>query len=200
MYDYPRVTDIIRETNEKLTEDKLRKRLKAIEKNSHYHKVNNEKSNLATMRGLEVHKEIENFIKTGELGTTEYFKSVEKWLIRHRVNFIACEKQIQSEILKYSGTLDLLLMLNNKPCVLDWITSVRPKRKIFIQKKFIQCAAYAIALEEKISYEIPILTVVIISPNTIQVFTENAKDYKIKWIERLNQYYEQINLMLPQNA
>jgi genome maintenance exonuclease 1 len=200
MYDYPRVTDIIRETNEKLTEDKLRKRLKAIEKNSHYHQANNEASNTATLRGVEVHKEIENFIKTGEFGTTEYFKSVEKWLIRHRINFIACEKQIQSETLKYSGTLDLLLMLNNKPCVLDWITSVRPKRKIFIQKKFIQCAAYAIALEEKVKYEIPILTVVIISPNTIQVFTEDAKAYKIKWIERLNQYYEQLKIALPQNA
>jgi ATP-dependent exoDNAse (exonuclease V) beta subunit len=195
MYDYPRVTEIIKATNDPETEAKLLRWRKAMEKKG---LLNDDATNF----GTQVHSEIERYLKEGIIGNTTHFKLVYNWLYiqqegRKKGNgfkAIACERVIQSEVYKYRGRLDLLFMRNGKTYILDWTTSARHKRRQFIEHKFIQGAAYAIAIEEETGYKVTNLMVVVLS-SKMQVFEANTEDYKEIWLKRVKQYYEQLNTM-----
>ena len=70
-------------------------------------------------------------------------KAFDKWEKEHRVDWMASELVVGSEINEYGGKLDAIAYVNNIPSLIDFKTSNQISSDYFLQ-----VAAYQIALEE----------------------------------------------------
>jgi hypothetical protein len=90
--------------------------------------------------------------------------------------------------------------MDDQPTLLDWKTSDRIKKRQWIDEAFIQTAAYAKAwnfsglpTQDSPPYlnDITQLAVIVISPEKLQIFTEDdIKKYEKLWDERLLSFHK----------
>lgn len=120
-------------------------------------------SSRAAARGTRIHTLCEEVLHNREPNPSwfdrDIFNSFKKAL--PRIQNIRCiEKKLYSDILKVAGTVDLIADFDKKPAIIDWKTSRRIKTRDDIPNYFAQCAAYALAYEERTGIKIPQIVIV----------------------------------------
>jgi genome maintenance exonuclease 1 len=193
------VTTILRATEDEKAKDRLRKWQHGQDK-IHGVKQANNNSDDRLNRGKEIHAAIENLHKFNvepaetwiHEGNAQRWKHLQPFL--KSIKIMECERFIWHNS-GYAGTADLVAIMDDQPTLLDWKTSDRIKKRQWIDEAFIQTAAYAKAwnfsalpTQDSPAYlnDITQLAVVVISPEKLQIFTENnIKKYEKLWDERL---------------
>ena len=147
---------------------------------------NNPKEALRTRnRGTKLHSLIEHYIGND----TEFAKDQDPYTmdlfyqIQEQVNKIdnirAVEGFLWSKPLRIAGRADCIAEYNGVPSVIDFKGSTKPKRKDDIHNYFLQATAYAEMWKERTGETIPQIVILIsCDDGTVQVFTEQTKDYK----------------------
>lgn len=117
----------------------------------------------ASGRGTRIHSLCENYLLGNviepNITDAEMFGSMKEWL--DDIDNIHClETPLYSDFLQVAGTVDCIADFQGKLSVIDFKTSSKPKDRDDIYGYFMQCAAYAVAFEERT--KIPIGRLVII--------------------------------------
>ena len=122
--------------------------LKLIEEASKQHRIKKEQ---AATAGTEVHKWVEEFIKSEKSPDLpkdpKVYNGVSaflKWVDEFKVKFLSSERHIYSKKHKYAGIMDAEAVIRNKTCVVDFKTS----NKIYPEYR-LQVAGYQGAAEEE---------------------------------------------------
>jgi hypothetical protein len=123
----------------------------------------NRVSGRASARGTRIHSNCESYL-LGEsfepdMFDAEMFNSI-KFLLDQVDNIHALEDPLYSDHLQVAGTVDCIGEFQGKLSVIDFKTASKPKDRDDIHNYFMQCAAYAVAFEERTG--IPIGRLVII--------------------------------------
>lgn len=120
------------------------------------------------------------------------FKQLEPWLRENVNNIRTSEGQLFSHKLKVAGSVDLIADYQGKPAIIDFKTSLKNKRKDWIENYFMQCAMYSYMFWEMTGISHPTLVVAIAveEENTPQIFVEHVKDWIDKARERCIRYHE----------
>jgi genome maintenance exonuclease 1 len=169
---YPSITTITGQYNKQAILD-WRKRVGEAEANRI--------STTAAKRGTRIHTLCESYLNNEhvepDIFDAETFKSVKPFL--NNIQDIHClETPLYSDHLEVAGTVDCIAKYNGKMSVIDFKTSKRKKSRDEIHNYFMQCAAYAVAFEERTG--IPVGNIVIImavdDDDTI-VFEEKRDDW-----------------------
>ncbi|BAQ65580.1 hypothetical protein [Geminocystis sp. NIES-3709] len=194
--DYPRVTTIIEETKDPEKEKALLKWMKKLEKIHGVEGAQLERQKILD-NGTALHKAIEDFLHS--IGTNEsdhpMLRTIIPFLrllIKDKDNELIIEKRLFCHKYKFKGKPDLICSnFEGLSTIFDWTTSTQAKKKQWIEHKFIQAGAYAIACEE-IGIKIEQLAVVVVckNPRKFQIFTEPPKQWRIEFLKRLGQYQQ----------
>ena len=119
------------------------------------------------------------------------FKQLEPWL-RENVDNIRCsEGQLFSHKLKVAGSVDLIANYRNQAAIIDFKTSLKNKRKDWIENYFMQCAMYSYMFWEMTQIHHPTLVVAIAveEENVPQIFVEHVNDWIDKAQDRCKKYH-----------
>lgn len=94
---------------------------------------------------------------------------------------------------KYAGTTDLICVYRDKPCVMDFKQSIKPKKREWIDDYFHQLAAYALAHDvihgTNINYGVILMAV---QDGTTMEFSTAGQEfvrYKEEWMKRVEKYH-----------
>ena len=162
----------------------------------------------AASRGTRMHKWLENYIKTGELGqpgtnpysiqSYEMAKTVIANGLKNVDQFYGIEASLYYEGL-YAGTTDCIAEWKGNIAILDFKQTNKPKKREWIQDYFLQLCAYSMAHNNTYNTNIKEGIVLMCSAdNQYQEFTLEGKEFQLycdKWFDRLEQYYRQINII-----
>lgn len=149
----------------------------------------------ASTRGSAFHGLCENYLKTGKAEPSifdkDLFDSMGSFL--RRVNDIYCiEQQLYSHHLKVAGTVDLIAHYDGDLCVIDFKTSLRPKKFEYLHGYFMQMSAYAVMFEELTGINVPWLIVAIaIDDSEPQIMIQRRNDWIFKFRD-LREQFEQL--------
>jgi genome maintenance exonuclease 1 len=198
------VTTILRATEDEKAKDRLRKWQHKQDKIYGVEQANNNSDDRLN-RGKEIHAAIENLHKFNvepaetwiHEGNAQRWKHLQPFL--KSIKIMECERFIWHNS-GYAGTADLVAIMDDQPTLLDWKTSDRIKKRQWIDEAFIQTAAYAKAwnfsglpTQDSPPYlnDITQLAVIVISPEKLQIFTEDdIKKYEKLWDERLLSFHK----------
>lgn len=188
----PRVTEILKATEDPAATDRLRKWQNKMDK-VHGPGGAEKMSAEARQTGTNFHAHIENYIKTGESpeipeeeqGRWEAGREIIQAL---RPHIYSTEQPIQSDKYGYRGTLDALAF-PNCPQVVDWKTSKRVKKDAWIGDYKLQVTAYGLACRE-LGINAQGAQIVIFSPKQCQRFIIDIDQYAPLWLERLEAYHK----------
>lgn len=188
---FPSVTTILRETESEKEKEKLRKWQHKMDK-VHGTGAAEKESTEAKERGTNTHKLIEEFLKGSQLNfpSDPYFAQALPILRMLKSKWEAIEEGVYHENDGYAGRLDLLAVFNDRASVMDFTTSKRLKRKQWINGKFLQCSAYAIAHNWLYKGNVDNLVVIVLSPKKMQIFEDDLQTWQPSWEERLEQFYQ----------
>lgn len=156
----------------------------------------------AAGRGTRMHKWIEDYIKTGEIGTPgsnpysiQSHKMAETIIYQ---GLSKCNEYWGTEVPLYfpkiyAGTTDLVGIHDGDEAIMDHKQSNKLKKKEWIDDYFIQLAAYAIAHNEVHGTKIRKGVIFMCTADNIyqEFIIEGAEfdHWEAKWLERLEQYY-----------
>jgi genome maintenance exonuclease 1 len=94
---------------------------------------------------------------------------------------------------KYAGTTDLVCVYRDKPCIMDFKQSIKPKKREWIDDYFHQLGAYALAHDlvhgTNIDYGVILMAV---QDGTTMEFSTAGQEfvrYKEAWLKRVEDYY-----------
>lgn len=150
----------------------------------------------AARRGTKAHKLIEQYIlgeQVEESMPNEYelFKNLQKVADEHIDSLRSVEGQMMSDYLRVAGTVDLVAEWNGRLAVIDWKTSLKPKKKEWAEGYFMQEAAYAVMFEENTQLPVDTLvTIIACETGDVQIFEEKRDDWINKFIEFRDDYEE----------
>lgn len=154
------------------------------------HDGKNKSSAIKQQKGQQAHKQIKAYLQ----GKTNQSPSLIKQIIP-LLNVIKeqpmplIEQIIYSDKYKYQGKPDLVGQLNNLTTVIDWVYSEKTKDRNYLERKFLQTAAYAIASDElQIKVEQLAVIVVVENPKIFQIFTEPTQSYRLQFLKKLGQF------------
>lgn len=157
----------------------------------------------AAGRGTRMHKWLENYIKTGEIGTAgnnpysiqshTMAKSIIEQGLSKCTEFWGTEISLYFPEV-YAGTTDLIGVHEGHEAIMDHKQTNKPKKREWIEDYFIQTAAYAMAHNEIFNTKIRKGVIFMCSAdNQYQEFIiENNEfdKYTDIWLQRLEQYYK----------
>lgn len=104
-------------------------------------------------------------------------------------NVHALETPLYSDHLEVAGTVDCIAEYNGKLSVIDFKTSKRVKSRDDIHNYFMQCAAYAVAFEERTGVPVSRLVIIMaVDDNDPIIFVEKRDDWIGKFIEVRSQF------------
>lgn len=156
----------------------------------------------AAGRGTRMHKWIEDYIKTGELGvpgSNPYSQQSHKMadsIIRQ--GLVNCSEYWGTEVplyfpKVYAGTTDLVGVHNGEPAIMDHKQSNKLKKREWIDDYFVQLAAYATAHNEVHGTNIRKGVIFMCTADNIyqEFIIEGAEfdSWVDKWFKRVEQYY-----------
>ena len=94
----------------------------------------------------------------------------------------------------YAGTADLVGIWKDKPAIMDFKQTNKPKKRDWIDDYFLQAAAYSLAHDELYDTEINSCAIFMCSRNfEFQLFESSGSDFeywKDEWVKRVEQYYK----------
>lgn len=156
----------------------------------------------AAGRGTRMHKWIEDYIKTGELGipgsnpySQQSHKMAQSIITQGLVN---CNEYWGTEVplyfpKVYAGTTDLVGVHNGEPAIMDHKQSNKLKKREWIDDYFVQLAAYATAHNEVHGTNIRKGVIFMCTADNIyqEFIIEGAEfdSWVDKWFKRVEQYY-----------
>ena len=159
--------------------------------------------NISSKRGTSMHKYIEAFIlqqgyedmtSLGQQAKTMAHKVIEMGLT-------PVEEYYGSEVTLYypglyAGSTDLVCVHNNMDTIIDFKQSNSPKRKEWIEDYYMQIAAYAMAHDYIHGSKIQQGIIMVCTPDLyMQEFRFQGielRQWKHKFLARLNQFYEEV--------
>ena len=160
--------------------------------------------NLSSKRGTSMHKYLENYIlgkgyeDLTDLGQ-ESKRMAEKVI---EVGLLPVSGYYGSEVTLhypglYAGSTDLVGVHNDMDTIIDFKQSNRPKRVEWIEDYFMQIAAYAMAHDYVYGSKIRQGVIMVCTPDLyyqeFKVQDLELKQWKHKFLKRLDQYYEMKN-------
>ncbi len=159
-------------------------------------------SSFSTSRGTALHEACENYLKNvpyNQLEMMPHVKSLFNNMRRelNKIDRILClETPLFSRKLRLAGTVDCIGYYDGILSIIDFKTSRKKKKREYIQHYFLQCACYAIMLEEMTGKrpEKLVLIIGVDEDNTSMVFEEPFND---AIVEELTAYVEQYLLENP---
>jgi|TARA_R100000455_G_C6270593_1_gene126479 genome maintenance exonuclease 1 len=186
---YPSVTSITAQKNKEAIKQ-WRKRVGEAKANAITTK--------AARRGTKAHILIEQYISGLEVEQSmptefELYKKFHETANESIDNIRSIEGQMYSDYLRVAGTVDLVAEYNGKLSVIDWKTSLKPKKEEWIHSYYMQAAAYAVMFEENTKLPISQLVVIIgCESGELQIFTAKRDDWIHKFIE-LREIYDNLH-------
>jgi genome maintenance exonuclease 1 len=103
------------------------------------------------------------------------------------------EAKLYSDHLQVAGTVDCIAEYDGCLSVVDFKTSARIKEKTEISSYFIQCAAYAVAFEERTGIPVPKLVIIMGVDNSHPLVFEEKRNTWIGQFKELRQQYRTLN-------
>ena len=154
-------------------------------------------SHRASTRGTSVHEIIEKYVNNDPNFKDGYtpdiiasFLDVKPILDERLTKVYAQEAPLYSNHLGVAGRVDCVGIFDGKPSIIDYKTSMKPKRKDWIKNYFMQEAAYAIMWEERTGQPIvQLVTVISVDNAPPQVFVEHRDN----WVRPLRETIEKYN-------
>ena len=151
----------------------------------------------ASTRGTSVHEIIEKYVNNDPNFKDGYtpdiiasFLDVKPILDERLTKVYAQEAPLYSNHLGVAGRVDCVGIFDGKPSIIDYKTSMKPKRKDWIKNYFMQEAAYAIMWEERTGQPIvQLVTVISVDNAPPQVFVEHRDN----WVRPLRETIEKYN-------
>ena len=101
-----------------------------------------------------------------------------RFLLGNINNIVGNEVALYSDLLRVAGTADCIAEYNGVPSVIDFKTSRKPKKEVWIDDYYMQTFAYKLMFEEMTGIEIKqvVILVACIDQFEVQVFKKPAKD------------------------
>jgi hypothetical protein len=99
----------------------------------------------------------------------------------------------------YAGATDLVGVYDYEDSIIDFKQSNKPKRREWIDDYFMQLAAYAMAHNQIYDTQISQGVILMCTPDNyfqkFQIKGKEFKEYKYKFLERVDLYYKQVKLI-----
>ncbi len=193
----PSVTTILEATKPEKDKQALRAWRKRVGE-----KAATEITTEAAGRGTRMHKWLEDYVKTGNLGepgsnpySQQSYKMAEKIIEQGLCNvseYWGTEVPLYFPQV-YAGTTDCLGVYKGKPAILDFKQTNKPKKTEWIESYFLQLCAYAEAHNEVHGTDIQQGVILMCSKDfQYQTWTIQLSDYekyKQLWWRRVGEYY-----------
>jgi genome maintenance exonuclease 1 len=166
----------------------------------------------ASGRGTDMHNICEDYINnkdhifSGRLPLAiELFKNIQPVIDEHVELVYGNEIALFSHTLKTAGRTDLFCRFMGVNTIADYKTSIKEKKKEWIEDYFIQSTVYAIMVEEMykdiMPIHIPQIAIIIAleeGEKKYQLFVERTSDWRDKAKLVFAQYHEQYDLPNPE--
>ena len=183
--EYPSVTTVLKI----LSEDSIRKWRKRVGDEEA-----NRVSSRASSRGTQVHSIVEDYLNNEN--TRDYFPHVKQSLQNLRPildksigRIFGLEVALFSSYLGMAGRCDCIAEFDGVPSIVDFKTSLRPKKKEHISNYFAQASAYAIMFEERTGLAVPNTVIVMdVDESKPIVFKEHRDNYVDLLLETKAEY------------
>lgn len=156
----------------------------------------------SSRRGTAVHKICEDFLNNKENCLVKHmpnnivmFKSIRPILENNIKEVHHQEVALYSNKLQIAGRVDCICKWNDRPAIVDFKTSSKPKKEDWIEDYFEQCTAYSLMFEEMTKIHIPDIKIVMAVENSEPIlFEKTIYDYipgLLTKIETYKNYYEE---------
>ena len=183
--EYPSVTTVLKI----LSEDSIRKWRRRVGDEEA-----NRVSSRASSRGTQVHSIVEDYLNNEN--TKDYFPHVKQSLQNLRPvldksigRIFGLEVALFSSYLGMAGRCDCIAEFDGVPSIVDFKTSLRPKKKEHISNYFAQASAYAIMFEERTGLAVPNTVIVMdVDESKPMVFKEHRDNYVDLLLETKAEY------------
>lgn len=188
---YPSVTTILTATASEAERAKLQRWMQKQNQVKGWGAAHQYCSNRA-QEGKDIHAEIAAYLegKHSDLPDSPFTNKAHSMLRLFKQSHCGVEQFISHPHPKgYAGTLDLVTPYDTELTVFDWTTSKRPKIKQWLNQKFLQCTAYAIAYGKTNCKTPTQVGVIVLTPTGLQLFTDSPKEYEKEWRDRLHRFY-----------
>jgi genome maintenance exonuclease 1 len=150
-------------------------------------------STKAANRGTRIHSLCESYLNNEHVDPNIF--DAETWSsfkpVLAKINNIHClETPLYSDHLQVAGTVDCIAEYDGKLSVIDFKTSSRVKHRDDIHNYFMQCAAYAVAFEERTGIPVPKIVILMAVDNEPPlIFEEKRNTWIEKFIDLRNQFF-----------
>ena len=156
-------------------------------------------STRASGRGTRVHEICEKYVNNEPDFKNGYtpdiiqsFLDLKPILDERLTKVFAQEAPLYSNHLGVAGRVDCVGIFDGKPSIIDYKTSMKPKRLDWIKNYFMQEAAYAIMWEERTGQPITqLVTIISVDNSEPQVFIEHRDNWVRPLMDTIVQYYEE---------
>lgn len=158
----------------------------------------------AAGRGTSMHKQLENWLETGELQTGGNLVHqqpakmaeiiIEEYLKGQLQEYWGMETALYYPEL-YAGTTDLVGVYNSKPSIVDYKQTNKPKKTEWISDYFIQGAAYAAAHNQLFGTDINQIVILMCSkdcePQRWIINGDEFDHWTGVWWDRVSKFYSE---------
>ena len=162
----------------------------------------NKISSTASRRGTKMHEICEAYLKGVDYtvkaspDALEMFGYIRGILDSKITDIFGLEERIYSHHLKLAGTVDCIAEWDGTLSVIDFKTSLRPKKTEWVEDYFMQACAYSIMWEELTGMPVPRLNLVFsIVNSTPELDSQIFSDKRDNWVDPLLdaiEYYNKI--------
>jgi hypothetical protein len=187
---YPSVTTVLGSTSDSSALDQWRERVGEEEAN----KI----SRIASVRGTAVHELCEDYIMNRELRphmlpTKMMFEQIKRVLDKSVDDIRLSEGRLYSDTLKVAGSVDLMARFNKKKATIDFKTSMKAKKREWIENYFLQVAMYSFMAYEQtgIFHNNMAIIIAVEDEQEAQVFEDKASN----WIARAKTHCQNYHLV-----
>lgn len=159
-------------------------------------RVGNEEANRistqAARRGTSIHKLAENYLlnvdnyKSGEMpvNVETFVSGIKPLLDKHVDNLFGIELPLYSTALKCAGRTDLIAEYDGKLSIIDFKTSLKPKKEEWIENYFLQSTVYSMMFEWIYKISVPQIAILIAVDNDApQTFVMERAKYVNRVLE-----------------
>jgi len=159
----------------------------------------------ASRRGTQFHSLMESYIKNEEKSTylTKDLTPDMKVSFRNMLptleridNIHYVEAMLYSEAIGMAGQVDCIAEFDGVTSIIDFKTSLKPKKEEWILNYFEQCTCYSLMYEEMTGIQAKQIVVLISVDHEIhpQIFVKNRKDYITELARKVVSFRNEFNL------
>jgi len=154
---------------------------------------NRKKSEAAMARGTKLHTLVENYLTKREMPADidrTHFDSIFP-MVQDIGEIFAIEQAMWSDNLRMAGRADCIAEYDGKASVIDFKTSVKPKRREWVLNYFQQASAYSWMWEERTGQKAEQIVLMVATDNgKSQLFVESREDHKQALGETIKAYWK----------